>query len=153
MAQNNVKMSNSQAFQLKYLEMYIIMQPTEAYFGENVILKLLLLWNLLKIKYYNNSFKLFFLQYKVFFKTKFYFPSVTDDQRTTSQQMGSSVGERSQCCAPTTWQHCEIVVGEEFYTGCLIKGTICQLCAWQPMSLYPFEICQNTHEICARLSS
>ncbi len=49
MAQNNVKMSNSQAFQLKYLEMYIIMQPTEAYFEENIILKLLLLWNLLKI--------------------------------------------------------------------------------------------------------
>ncbi len=39
--------------------------------------------------------------------------------------MGLSVGERSQCCAPTTWQHCEIVVGEEFYTGGLIKGTIC----------------------------
>ncbi len=43
MAHNNVKMSDSHAFQHKTLEMYNIMQPTEAYFGENVILKLLLL--------------------------------------------------------------------------------------------------------------
>lgn len=151
MAQNNVKMCNSHAFQLKSLEMYIIMQPTEAYFGENVILKLLL-WNLIKLNIIIIHLNIFFYSITCF-ETKLYFPSVPDDQRTTSQQMGSSVGERSQCCAPTTWQHCETVVGEEFYTGCLIKGTICQLCAWQPMSLYPFEICQNTHEICARLSS
>lgn len=34
MAQNNVKMSDSHAFQHKTLEMYNIMQPTEAHFGE-----------------------------------------------------------------------------------------------------------------------
>ncbi len=55
------------------------------------------------------------------------------------------------CCAPTIWQHCETVVGEEFYTGCLIKGTICQHCAWQPMSLYPFDVPKHPWDMCKTL--
>lgn len=35
------------------------------------------------------------------------------------------------CRAPTTWQHPETAVGEEFYTKGLTKGTICQPRAWQ----------------------